>query len=811
MDRSNDNIPSTLGGPENEGVKMTGHHLIYVFSLTISLLLFQVGLNTSSLRAEITADQVNDAMEKGIKYLTQQQNPNGSWSEWPVQPGGMTSLCTLALLNAGLEPDDPQIQKSLEYLRKIKPAMNYSTALQTMVFCRADPEKDRLLIIRNVKWLEETQVMEGPRKGAWSYPSGAGDNSNAQFALLALHEAERVGVRAKDSTWRLALRYWEECQNGDGSWGYYQGQSGTGSMTSAGITSLVIAADRIQPPDAKVTGNEIKCCVTGENTETDRRINNGIDWIGRNFTIADNPGASGHSWNLYFLYGLERAGRLTARRFIGEHDWYREGADHLVRRQDGFSGFWVGRGAGEDNPLVGTSFALLFLSKGRWPILLSKIKHEPKNDWNQHRHDAHNLTRFVESRWKQDLTWQVTDIDRASVEDLLQSPVLYFCGSASPIPDDAARRQKMAVKLRDYLDRGGFLFAEAYCGDAGFDKGFRELMAMVFPEKEYKLQLIEAEHPIWHYEIPVKSDYVRPLYGIEYGCRTSVIYAPLDPEEHPRPSLSCLWELSHSGRGEKYSESVQAQIDAGMAIGINVLAYATNRELKKKTELWTDIPKRKPGERSEPGRIYIAKLKHPGGCNAAPRALVNLLDSADRELKIRATAEDDLISITDDALFDYHLVFMHGRNGFHLIDEERKHLKAYLERGGMLFADSICASKAFSESFRAEMAAIFPDKKLERIPPDDPMFTKKYGGFDLREVSRRDPQTRAADSPVAAAVKKVPPELEGIKIDDRWAVVFSPYDLSCALEKRDTLECRGYIREDAARIGLNVILYSLQH
>ena len=60
-------------------------------------------------------------------------------------PGGMTSLCTLALLNAGLEPADPQIQKALEYLRKIKPEMNYVIALQTMVFCRAEPEKDRLL------------------------------------------------------------------------------------------------------------------------------------------------------------------------------------------------------------------------------------------------------------------------------------------------------------------------------------------------------------------------------------------------------------------------------------------------------------------------------------------------------------------------------------------------------------------------------------------------------------------------------------------------------------------------------------------
>ena len=39
---------------------------------------------------------------------------------------------------------------------------------------------------------------------------------------------------------------------------------------------------------------------------------------------------------------------------------------------------------------------------------------------------------------------------------------------------------------------------------------------------------------------------------------------------------------------------------------------------------------------------------------------------------------------------------------------------------------------------------------------------------------------------------------------------FSPYDLSCALEKENSPDCPGYTREDAARIGLNVVLYSLQ-
>jgi hypothetical protein len=777
----------------------------------VVLLTTQFGLNAISWGEEVNAEQVNHAIDKGIKYLTQQQNANGSWPEYMGYPGGVTALCTLALLNAGLDPAEPQIQKALGYLRKIRPDTNprtYVISLQTMVFCRAEPDKDRLRIRSNVKWLESTQVQEGQSKGSWSYPGSDGDNSNAQFALLALYEAERIGVQASEQTWRLARKHWEGCQQLDGAWNYKINNSSTGSMTCAGITSLVISADRIQPPDAKVVNGEIKCCVSGENAEGDNRIDRGLDWLGRNFSVNSNPGM-GQLWSLYYLYGLERAGRLTAQRFIGDHDWYREGAEYLVRRQDPLSGFWIGS-VTENDKLVGTSFSLLFLSKGRWPLLMSKVKYSSGKDWNHHRHDVNNLTRFVESRWKMDLTWQVTDLRVAAVEDLLQAPVLYFCGSANPLPEDPLKRQEMANKLRDFIDRGGFVFAEAYCGDAGFDRGFRELMTLVFPEKEYRLQLLDPEHPIWHYEVPIPADQLRPLYGVEYGCRTSVVYVPLDPIERPRPSLSCLWELGRSGRGEKYPDKVQEQIDAGLNIGINILAYATNRELKFKTDAWSEVPKRKPGDQTQPGNIYIAKLKHPGGCNAAPRALVNLLDAASNSLKIRTTTRDDLISITDDSLFDYHLLFMHGRNTFRFTDEERKRLKVYLERGGVLFADSICANAAFTKSFREEMAAIFPNKKLERIPTDDPLLTTKYGGADLHEVSRRDPQNRSATAPISAAIKKVPPELEGIKFDDRWGVIFSPYDLSCALEKRDSLECRGYTREDAARIGLNVILYSLQ-
>jgi hypothetical protein len=428
------------------------------------------------VRAEISPEEVRKSIDRGAAYLLSQQNNDGSWPDMVAQPGGVSALCTLALLNAGVEVDDPRIQKALNFLRRIKPERTYVVSLQTMVFSRAEPQRNLDLLASNVKWLEGNQVVEGPNKGSWSYPGlGGGDNSNSQFALLALYEAERAGVAASDRTWRLAKRYWEDCQNPDGSWSYTkQTQGGTGSMTCAGITSMAIVADRFQSVDAEVSGDRIDCC-TGHESSGPSRIERGIQWLGKNYSISRNPNSP--LWQLYYLYGLERVGRLTARRFIplstrggrtSQADWYREGADWLVHHQESLSGFWTGSGHIEDNPQVGTSLALLFLSKGRWPVLMGKLQHGPGNDWERHRSDVGNLTRYVESKWKRDMIWQVVDWKKSTIDDLVQTPVLYLCGSENPLPNDPADQKALAEKLRGYLERGGFLLAEGYCGGEGF-------------------------------------------------------------------------------------------------------------------------------------------------------------------------------------------------------------------------------------------------------------------------------------------------------------------------------------------------------
>jgi hypothetical protein len=764
-------------------------------------------------RAQVTAEGIRQAIHKGVAYLKQRQNRDGGWGEIGNHPGGLTALCTLALLSAGVDPRDEHVDRALAHLRKLRPEQmqsTYAVALQTMVFCKADATRYAALITQNARWLEETQVQEGDVVGGWGYGHGGRsvDNSNSQFAVLGLYEAERAGVQINARTLRLAKAYWEGCQNPDGSWGYMRGHlhGGTGSMTCAGIGAMVITTDMIRQTDAQVVGDRINCCGRAE-TRTDA-VQRGLQWLARNFGIAHNPHRPG--WLFYYLYGLERVGRLTARRFIGEMDWYREGADFLVRQQTALTGSWTGTDATEDDERLGTAFALLFLSKGRLPILLAKLKHGG-DDWDRHRSDVNNLTRYVESRWKLDLTWQAVDLDAARIDDLGQSPVLYYCGRNSPMPRSAADQEALIRKLRGYLDRGGFLLAEAYCDGAPFDKGFRDLMARVFPEREYRLKLLPADHPIWRMEEKVDPNLAKPLWGIDFGCRTSVVYCPPDTSGNLPQSLSCLWEVSRPGRDVETSRDVQAKIDAGLSIGINVLAYATNRQLQSKEATFDKRPERRSGGNYPRGRLQIANLRHPGGCHTAPRALVNLLDAAAAELKLRTATEAAELGITDDALFDYHLVFMHGRNAFRLTSSERRQLKTFIERGGLLFANSICASRMFTESFRREMEMIFPDRPLRPIPQDAPLLTDAYGGFDLSTVTRRDPQAASPDEPLRDVLRKVPPQLEGIDLEGRYGVIFSRYDLSCALEKHDSSECQGYVREDAARIGLNVVLYSLQH
>lgn len=751
--------------------------------------------------ARVTASQVENSIEQAVRFLLANQLDDGGWPEYSATyPDGVAALVTLALLNGGVDPAQPKLSKALQYLSGRELHKTYTVALQTMALCAANPNKYANQIRRNAEWLSRAQL----GNGGWSYDAnlgGGGDPSNSQFALLALHEAQRSGVaNFPADTWRTvfgrAQQYWEGLQNRDGSFPYESRGTGRGSMTCAGIASLVIVGAQLDGLQPKALDSVI-CC--GADSTSEERIELGLKWLGDNFQVRSNPGHPGY--HLYYIYALERVGRLTGKRFIGEADWYRQGSEVLVRLQNPATGSVAGKGnTYQGNEYSETAFALLFLSKGKRQTVVNRLQYGLDGDWRKHPAAIQHLTTYTEQAWKRDLTWQNIDLRKATVEDLLESPVLFISGSHTPVITPAEKRL-----LKEYVEQNGFIFAEANhgngCDGKAFEDFFRSLVVELFDQP---LEKLSPDHPIWFAESRVSPSDLPPgawLYGVQTCCRLGVVYSPI--------SLSCRWELNLPyGAKPNFSEAVQKDLDTATKIGINVLSYATGKELKQKLDTVTVLEDVISGLPTDRGVFVLPKLRHNAGSDDAPRAIPNLIQWLDKENPFQLSSEKRLIGISEDDLKNYPVVFMHGRGELQLSEPERQALRAYLENGGFLFADAICADEVFAESFRREMQLVLGEQ-LTYLPDSHPLLTPEYYGFDIRRVDVIDPD-QTGDR-IVSAQRRIAPRLQAGRVANRISVIFSPLDLSCALESRHSLQCRGYVREDAARIGINVIMFALQN
>ena len=267
-------------------------------------------------------------------------------------------------------------------------------------------------------------------------------------------------------------------------------------------------------------------------------------------------------------------------------------------------------------PIVSTSFALLFLSKGKTPVLISKLVHGswPREnldlDWNNDRNDLKNLVAHASKEifHRQPLAWQTVDLmmaaqppgkrnvptedDLAAVTaELLQSPILYITGHRSPLRRFTAIEKKL---LKRYVDNGGFIVAEACCSSRDFDEGFKDLVAEVWPDSEFAP--LPAEHAVWTSPTTVAPGQPYTLWGLNQGCKTILLYSPQD--------LSCRWE---SGKVED-PRCIQA-----FRLGLNIIAYATGMQLPH--ERLTEVAVQR--DRPDPPVIPRGRSRWPSCVTAA--------------------------------------------------------------------------------------------------------------------------------------------------------------------------------------------------
>lgn len=747
--------------------------------------------------------KVDKAIKDGVKYLRRHQR-GGNWERdvgATVYNGGWTSLAVLALLSSGVSPKDEAVARGLAYLRKIKSNQTYVVALQTMAFAQAGQGADRERIRDNVKWL-----LDARRPDGWTYTNGKdnsrpSDNSNTQYALLGLHAAIEAGATVDKDVLRDIRRMYLEQQKdlGSGGWPYRKGGRATMTMTTAGLCGLIITGLDLEVGKQKLddrTGVAANC---GE-YDANPNVRDALRWIGTSFParITDDNAVREFGSPFYALYGIERTGRLTGQRYFGGHDWYEVGCRYLVANQRG-DGSWQAGGDffhASGWPVVATSFALLFLSKGQTPILVSKLAWGPGDGWNRKHSDVRHLVDYCSRTLfrKLPLAWQVFDVRRTLARgaaartrlaaQLLESPVVYFNGHELQLGDI---EEKI---LKEYLDNGGFIFAEACCGEKQFDRDFRALITRLFGKDS--LKPLRDDHPLRTASGHFVSERDFPLEGVLQGCKTVVVYSP-------KP-VAGYWEANKL----KTERSRKA-----FYLGANIIAYATGLEPPRARLTTAEVIHDDVKPVIKRGYLKVAQLRHSADWEPAPKAMRNLMVEA-RKAGLDVVLEKGKVYPSSEAVLDYRFLYMHGRGDFHEDKAKLENLRFNLKTGGLLLADACCGSKKFDAAFRKFMEDLWAgDKlKLEPIPLSDDLFSERLNGVAIKTVKCR--RERADGKPGPSQLLDVPPALEGIKYKGRWVVIYSRYDIGCALEKHKSTDCLGHDYGSAVRLGRAAVLYALK-
>ncbi len=744
------------------------------------------------LKADVTDEDVRRAIEKGKEYLISRQGADGAFAGERGMSGDYTCFVYMTLAYMGMHPNRPVMDKGLQAILALSADAGlsrpgYSLPMRTMALAYVHNKLlgDRRTAVRQAMMQDVLRYQIGQTgNGAWRYQLDASswDNSVTQWPILAMSEAYKVGIEIPLDPVRKAMQHYFETQHADGGWHYQTRDQSYGSMSAAGTASLFIIRDLLDPGSGCPCVNQRSRRNT---TELDRRIDTAVKWMSDHFEPTSNPNANGtpgRGRTVYWLYTAERVGVHSGYKYFGDHDWYKEGVEYLLKKQQGDGSF---------GSLKDTCFSLIYLYKGRAPILFNKLKFDGL--WNMHRRDAANLTEYIKRTKEQLFHWQIVEMKpqmgmEKAVEELHDAPILYI-SAESEIP--FTNEEKKLLRL--FTDTGGTVLFEPSCGNVAIRKWFMDFAKEIWPE--WRLEPLGTDHGVYTDPYPLTK---RPeLMGLNDGMRTFLMMSLDD--------ISCPWHTkAYASRQYLFNW------------GINMVKYSTDgaplraklqpRVVREKEERYKD-PVSAGGKTS----LRLARVRHPGNWEVGANyktlpALAKLVqERAGVTLDVATPAQ---VPVTEGgveiaALGGHDVAYFAGSDEFTLTDAQGQALKSYVEGGGFVWFEAALGSVEFYNSVR-DLAKDL-GWTFELMPTTDGLLTGRMNGaigYNLASgvKFRRSLRVKRLGRLYA----------EFIALRDasgKLVALFSPLDTLYGLTPYEAYGCAGYLPPDAKAVATNIVLY----
>lgn len=366
--------------------------LLRLLSLVLGVS-FLLALSPVAARAQSAEDEaITAARQKGVKYLKSCQKKDGSW-DFTSHEVGISALCTVALIENGVELTDPAVQSGYEFVKKKARELKntYDLSLAVVLLQRMGDRRDKPLVrslaarliagqLETGGWtytcpgaeLDAEKVLRDPTSGP-KPKEGFGDNSCTQFAVLGLWVASRVGVDIEPTLRRVTSRF-EGNQTEDGGWSYAKDeklpkQVSSPAMTGAGVFCLAVARAwelREAKKEAEKEGGAA-AAPPRKSLLDDEIFAKGLKRSGE-FAAGIGPGIG-----RYFLWSVERVGVLLGLEKLGNTEWFATGSQALLKDQKE-DGSWPTAWPDTDKQaLSDTCFAILFLRKANLGSDISRL------------------------------------------------------------------------------------------------------------------------------------------------------------------------------------------------------------------------------------------------------------------------------------------------------------------------------------------------------------------------------------------------------------------------------------------------------
>jgi hypothetical protein len=475
-----------------------------------------------------------------------------------------------------------------------------------------------------------------------------------------------------------------------------------------------------------------------------------------------------------------RVGLASGYKYLGSHDWYRSLARKIVLSQ-WESGAWGRRDEASADTLVDTAYSMLFLARGRHPVLMNKLRLDEagrtdRGAWNNRPRDLANLARFASRELERPLNWQIVSIDR-DASDWSDAPILYLASHAALKLTDAE-----VAKIRAFVDGGGMLFTQADNGSESFNLYVNQLAKRLFPETELKDLSIDDELYSLQYIIAKPN---RPrLRAIGNGSRLLWVHSPTD--------VAVSWQQ----RAEKTQRTA-------FEMGVNLFVYAGGKaDLRNRLD-----------DRAIPApnfvassTIAVARLKYDGAWDPEPAAWPRFARYLQWETSI--TIQPKVVDLTAPGAAlsakDFPIAHLCGSAGFAPTEAQLKVLRNYVTGGGVLIAEAVGgADSPFADALQsAVLPRAFPGARFEPLVAGDPMLHASFKGMEDVWPPRLRPY----------AAQKLGKEIPAIRTAGvgNGRVIYLPLDTTTGLLGASTWPIFGYEPHEAAALMKNIILWSAE-